>query len=357
MTTPFGVYVHIPFCSRRCDYCAFATWSDRDELQSSYLSALRVDIERAKAADHLPPATSVFVGGGTPSLVDPAALAEVLASIPVVEGAEITVECNPESVTGRHVAEFTAVGVDRLSFGVQSFVPHVLRALGREHDPDDAVRAVDLARAGGIERLNLDLIYGAVGESFEDWRRTIEGTIALRPDHVSAYALTVERGTPLADDPSRHPDDDVQVDEYLRADELLAEAGYTNYEISNWARPGQECRHNLLYWRQGDYLGFGCAAHSHVAGRRWWNVRTPERYIDHVTAGRSTEAAHEVLGEDERRIEGLQLALRMRDGVPLSALSGADRERFDGLVAVVGDRVRLTPEGRMLANEIAVHLR
>ena len=174
---------------------------------------------------------------------------------------------------------FAGAGVNRVSIGVQSMVPHVLAALGRTHDPANVERAVAAARAVGLPTFNVDIIYGAAGESLDDWRTTLERALALDPPHVSAYALTVEAGTPLADDPARHPDDDVQADEYELADDLLTAAGLANYEVSNWARPGHECRHNLLYWRQHDYLGFGCAAHSHRAGRRWWNVRTPERYI------------------------------------------------------------------------------
>ena len=357
MSRPFGVYLHIPFCSRRCDYCAFATWSDRDDLQTAYLDAMRTDIGRAIDEGRLRAATSVFVGGGTPSHVDPAELASVLALLPTEDRVEITVECNPESVTPEHVDHFVAAGVNRLSFGVQSLVPRVLRALGRQHDPADVARAVAIARDGGIRRLNLDLIHGAAGETLEDWRTTLEGTIALQPDHVSAYGLTVEKGTPLADDPARHPDDDHQADEYLLADELLTAAGQRNYEISNWSRPGEECRHNLLYWRQGDYLGVGCAAHSHRAGRRWWNVRTPERYIDLVGRGESTEAASELLGSEDRRIERLQLALRTNDGVPLDSFSPVDLDRFEGLVEERDGRLRLTTPGRLMANEIAVHLR
>lgn len=353
----FGVYLHIPFCSRRCDYCAFATWSDRDELQTAYLDALCTDIRRAVDGGRLRPATSVFVGGGTPSYVDPAALAAVIATVPTTADAEVTVECNPESVTADHIERYVEVGVNRLSFGVQSLVPAVLRSLGREHDPDDVVTAIALARAGGVERCNVDLIYGAVAERPDDWRTTLEGVLELAPEHVSAYALTVEAGTPLADDPARHPDDDRQADAYLLAEELLGSAGYVNYEISNWARPGGECRHNLLYWRQGDYLGFGCAAHSHEDGRRWWNVRTPERYIDKVRARESTEAAHEVLDDDRRRIEGLQLALRTSDGVPVSAFAPDELALLDGLVHTVGERVVLTPTGRLLANEIGVRIR
>jgi putative oxygen-independent coproporphyrinogen III oxidase len=343
--TAFGVYLHIPFCARRCDYCAFATWTDRAHLVGDYLAACRAEIERAD----LPPATSIFVGGGTPSLVPPAGLVEVLSAIPTADGAEVTVECNPDTVTAELVRTYRDGGVTRLSFGVQSMVPHVLAALGRTHDPDNVRVAVDLARDAGFDTFNLDLIYGGAGESLDDWRRTLDAVLALDPPHLSAYALTVEPGTPLAADAGRHPDDDHQADAYLLADALLGGAGLRWYEISNWARPGHECRHNLLYWQQGDYRGIGCAAHSHAAGRRWWNVRTPERYIAAISEGRSPEAAGERV--DDPALEGLQLALRTRQGVPAGALPA-----LDGLVDVLGDRAVLTPTGRLLANEVAIRL-
>ena len=356
MTAPFGVYLHIPFCSRRCDYCAFATWSDRHHLQDAYLDALAAEIAR-EVESGMPAATSVFVGGGTPSLVDPVRLAQIVASIPVTDGAEITIECNPESVTEAHIASYVAARADRLSFGVQSLSAEVLLSLGRDHNPDTVVRAVALARAGGMKRLNLDLIYGGAGETIADWQHTIEQVIALGPDHVSAYALTVEAGTPLADDPSRHPEDDDQADKYLLADALLTSAGFANYEISNWSRPEQECVHNLLYWRQGNYRGFGCAAHSHLDGRRWWNVRTPDRYIELVASEESVEVSAEELDPPRQRIEGLQLSLRTREGVPRSSLSEADIDLLDALIFVSEDTITLTTEGRLLANEVAVRLR
>lgn len=349
----FGVYVHIPFCASRCDYCAFATWTDRHHLTEPYLAALKVDLERAVVAG-MPAATSVFVGGGTPSMVPGAGLVEVLGSIPLAPGAEVTIECNPDTVDPELLAAYRDGPVTRLSFGVQSMVPHVLHSLGRAHDPATVRIAVDLARAAGFETFNLDLIYGAAGESVADWERTLRATVELDPPHVSAYGLTVEPGTPLFADPARHPDDDDQADKYELADEVFGTAGLANYEISNWARPGHECRHNLLYWRQGDYLGVGCAAHSHRAGRRWWNVRTPDRYIALVEAGRPTMASGEELDAEARRIEALQLALRTRDGVPAGALDGSG---LDGLVEPSGDRVVLTRAGRLLANEVSMRLR
>ncbi len=282
---PFGAYVHVPFCARRCDYCAFATWTDRHHLIDAYLRAVTRDIVEHRDDGRLAPVSSVFFGGGTPSLVPAADLMAVLAQIPLRPGAEVTVECNPDTVDETVLATYLAGGVTRLSFGVQSMVPEVLAALGRTHDPANVQRSVAAARAVGFTTFNLDLIYGGAGETLEQWRRTLEAVVELDPPHVSAYALTVEAGTPLADDATRHPDDDDQADKYLLATELLGAAGLDWYEISNWAAPGHRCRHNELYWDQGDYLGFGCAAHSHRDGRRWWNLRTPERYIDAVERG------------------------------------------------------------------------
>ncbi len=353
MSAPFGYYVHVPFCSQRCDYCAFATWTDRAHLIGDYLAAMRTEIERAVAAG-APSADTIFVGGGTPSLVPSAGLADVLRAIPRRPGAEVTVECNPDDVTEELLHVYAEAGVNRVSIGVQSMVPHVLAALGRTHDPGNVRQAVAAVRAVGLPTFNLDIIYGAAGETLADWRTTLEAVLELDPPHVSAYGLTVEPGTPLADDPARHPDDDVQADEYELADDLLGAAGLANYEVSNWARPGHECRHNLLYWGQHDYLGIGCAAHSHRAGRRWWNLRTPERYIAAVQAGRSTEAAGESLDDATRRLEGLQLALRTRRGVPVDAL---DPDDVPGLVELHGDRWVLTRSGRLMANEVAVRLR
>jgi putative oxygen-independent coproporphyrinogen III oxidase len=350
VSDPFGVYIHIPFCRHRCDYCAFATWTDRDHVIGDYLDALRVDILRAS----LGPVSSVFVGGGTPTRVPDADLASVLSVIPLASGAEVTVECNPDDVTVEMMQTYAAAGVNRVSIGVQSMVPSVLASLGRTHVPANVSHAVAAVRSAGIPTFNLDIIYGGAGESLDDWQATLLSVLELEPPHISAYALTIEAGTPLADDPSRHPDDDDLADKYELADDLLTGAGLPNYEVSNWALPGHECRHNVLYWQQGNYRGFGSAAHSHHDGHRWWNVRTPERYVAAVCDGESTEAAGENLDEETRRIEGLQLALRMKDGVPTSAL---DLDGLEGLIVEDGDRVRLTRNGRLLANEVSLRLR
>jgi putative oxygen-independent coproporphyrinogen III oxidase len=349
-TVTFGVYVHVPFCSRRCDYCAFATWTDRHHLMAAYAAACRREISEAG----LPEASSVYFGGGTPSLLPAELLCSILDAIPRRQNAEVTVECNPDSVTFAAFVAYRAAGVSRLSFGAQSTVPHVLAALGRTHGARDLATAVDMARAAGFATFNVDLIFGAAGESVDDWATTLADVLALDPPHVSAYALTVEGGTPLAADPDRHPDDDDQAAKYVAADAALGGAGLQNYEISNWGRPGHECRHNLLYWSQGEYRGIGCAAHSHAGGRRWWNVRTPERYIAAIREGRSPVAAGEELGGEGRRLEALQLSLRTRAGVPETAIP--DDPSLDRLVRREDGRAVLTVDGRLLANEVAVRL-
>lgn len=359
MCLAFGVYVHVPFCAQRCDYCAFATWTDRHHLQQAYVDACRADLDRL-VAQGLPLATSVFVGGGTPSVLRAETLVGLLTAIPRGADCEVTVEANPDTVTEELVAAYVAAGVNRVSLGVQSMVDHVLSALGRTHQPGNVRRSVELLRAAAIPSFNIDLIYGAAapagqpGESLDDWRQTLDAVLELEPPHVSAYALTVEPGTPLAGDSSRHPDDDDQADKYLLADEALNGAGLGWYEISNWALSGHHCRHNLLYWSMGEYQAVGCAGHSHRGGRRFWNVRTPERYIEAISAGVSPVAGTELLGPDERRLERLQLALRTCQGVPTEALPIAE---VNGLVDVTGSRAVLSRRGRLLANEVALRLR
>jgi oxygen-independent coproporphyrinogen-3 oxidase len=284
-------------------------------------------------------------------------LVSILDAIVRQDDAEVTVECNPDTVTSELLDAYAAAGVNRLSFGVQSMAPSVLASLGRTHDIDNVHNAIDAAKRAGFTTWNVDLIYGAAGESVADWEHTLDAVLALDPPHVSAYALTVEAGTPLAADPARFPDDDDQATKYLIAESAFTGAGLESYEISNWARPGHECRHNLLYWDQSDYRGIGCAAHSHEAGRRWWNMRTPDRYIAAVERGESTIGGVDELDAEGRRVEALQLSVRTRRGVPVGALSRDDRIALDGLVVEDRERLRLTPAGRLLANEVAVRLR
>lgn len=364
---PFGVYVHVPFCTRRCDYCAFATWTDRFDLAGRYVDACRTELARATESGDMPAASSVFFGGGTPSLLEPAQVAVMVDAVARRPGAEVTLECNPETVTPSRLKGYRDAGVTRLSFGVQSMVPHVLDGLGRLHDPSHASAAVAAAADAEFgDAYSVDLIFGGAGESVADWEATLFAVLGFDPPpmHVSAYALTVEAGTPLAADAARHPDADDQADKYVLADEVLASAGLSWYEISNWARPGHECAHNLLYWRQGEYRGVGCAAHSHRvdalsgAARRWWNVRTPERYIRLVEQAGSLEAAGEELGRGERELEMLQLAIRTSGGVPERALPGWASDPVLSSLVEPGSpgMVRLTTRGRLLANEVAVRL-
>ncbi len=359
-STIFGVYLHIPFCSSRCDYCAFATWTDRHHLIDDYVDACLQEIEAARAARTLVPPTSVFVGGGTPSLLPPGHLVHLIAALGALPGAEVTVECNPESTSAALLEQLAGAGVTRLSLGAQSMREHVLTSLGRAHRPGALAEAVRLAGRTGFASFNVDLVYGAAGESDEDWRASLRDVLALDPSppHVSAYALTVEPGTPLWHDTTRHPDDDVLARRYEIADDVLGEAGLSWYEISNWARPGHECAHNRLYWHGGDYRGIGCAAHSYVGGRRFWNVRRPERYIELVRSGRDPVGGGEELPPAERAGEALALALRTRDGVPVSSIEPAALAdpALEGLVDTGSGRVVLTRRGRLLANEVTCRL-
>ena len=370
MESRHGVYVHIPFCAVRCDYCDFATWTDRGHLVADYVDACVRDVQRRD----IPPATSVFFGGGTPSLLDAAQLTRILDAVHVAPGAEVTVECNPDSVDAAKLRAYVSAGVNRVSFGVQSMRAHVLADLGRTHDPANVERAVGWARDAGIERVNLDLIYGSPAERTADWEATLDAALALAPSHVSAYALTVESGTPLgravAAGERAAPDDDDQAARYEIADDRLAAAGLHWYEISNWARPGEECRHNLLYWSGGEYTPIGCAAHGHAVDRRTgtsrrsWNVRTPERYVRALATGADPEAGAEELDPAAARAERMVLALRTRTGIKLGgpdADLGDVHACIDSLAAVGlldrrGDNAVLTRRGRLLANEVAARL-
>ena len=351
----FGVYIHIPFCAKKCDYCAFATFTDRHQLTTDYLTALRTHIKRSVASS-MPRATSVFIGGGTPTLVPAAELMSVLAEIPLAAGCEVTVECNPDDITLEMMQTYRAGGVNRISIGVQSTVDHVLKSLGRTHNPENVQRSVSFVREAGFETFNLDIIYGAAGETLDDWSRTLCDVAALDPPHVSAYGLTVEANTVLATQLDRHPDDDDQADKYLLCDDALSANGLQNYEISNWAKPGHECKHNSLYWQQGNYEGFGSAAHAHLNGRRWWNVRTPDRYIELVNAGESPESSSETLDAETSKREMLQLLVRTREGVPHGSFSDKDLDEMSELLDRQEDRIVLTRAGRLLANEVALRL-
>jgi oxygen-independent coproporphyrinogen-3 oxidase len=373
--SPFGVYVHVPFCRTRCGYCDFNTYTATElgggASQAAYPDLVKQEIARAKAV--LPagkaPVSTVFFGGGTPTLLTPGQLGDIINQIDdafgLAQDAEVTVEANPESVDAGSLAQLRARGVTRVSFGMQSSVPHVLAVLDRVHEPGRPQSCVRWAREAGFEHVSLDLIYGTPGESDDDWRRSLDAALAAGPDHVSAYALIVEEGTRLAArvrrGEVRPPDDDVLADRYLIADEVLTAAGLSWYEISNWAASDRaRCAHNMLYWTGGDWWGFGPGAHSHVAGTRWWNVRHPSAYAARLAAGRSPAQAREVLTAAERRMEEIMLRTRLAEGAPLSVLDpaaifSAERAVAAALLessAYADGRLVLTRAGRLLADAV-----
>jgi len=354
--TPFGVYVHVPFCAYRCDYCAFATYADRDHLMQDYVNAVVEEI-RWSVDEGQPQATSVFFGGGTPSRLTPEQLLAMLHEIPRASDCEVTVECNPEDASVERLVAYRAGGVTRMSFGVQSTQPAVLADLGRRHGTMAHAEVSRAVHEAGFATWNMDLIIGSRAETMDDVQRTLDDLLHLDfpPPHISCYALTPEPSTPLGRDPSRHPDEDETADAYELVSRVLESNGYEWEEISNWAKPGHECRHNHVYWDQGDYVGFGSAAHSHQQGRRYWNVRTPDRYIAMVQDGERPLGGEEQLDLPTRHFERDSLALRTRRGVPVEAFDSL--EEIAHLVRVENGTVTLAPEGRLLANQVIVRLR
>jgi putative oxygen-independent coproporphyrinogen III oxidase len=372
-TRPFGIYVHVPFCTVRCGYCDFNTYTAA-ELGSgastvsaaSYpaLAVAEIGLARKVLGDRDLPVRTVFFGGGTPTLLAPGAFGEILRAIDgefgLAPGAEVTAEVNPESVTEASLAELRAQGVTRLSFGMQSAVPGVLAVLDRVHQPGRPLACARWARTAGFEHVSLDLIYGTPGETDDDWRRSVAAAVSAAPDHVSAYALTVEDGTRLAARVRRGelaaPDDDVLAARYVIADDMLGAAGYRWYEISNWAAgDAARCAHNMLYWTGGDWWGIGPGAHSHVGGTRWWNVRHPAAYAGRIGGGLSPGQAREVLTGAETRLERVMLLIRLAEGCPLSLLNqpgAVPALAADGLVKISEESVVLTRRGRLLADTV-----
>ncbi len=365
----FGVYVHVPFCSVRCGYCDFNTYT-ADELGDGATRATYADsaiAEIRRAAEQTGPRTvqTVFVGGGTPTQLAAQDLVRILRAIDESWGlapdVEVTTEANPDSVDPAMLAILRAGGFNRISFGVQSAVPHVLKVLDRTHDPERVSEAVRWAREAGFEQLSVDLIYGSPGESMDDWRRTVEHAISLEPDHVSAYALIVESGTAFARKVSRGevvmPDDDETADKYLLADDLFSEAGLGWYELSNWARDeSAQCRHNVLYWTGGEWFGIGPGAHSYVGSRRWWNVKHPAAYAQRLDSGQSPEADGEVIDADAARMEDVMLRTRLRTGLDPRNLPEHAHLLDEGLLEPVEDQLVLTRKGRLLADHVVREL-
>jgi putative oxygen-independent coproporphyrinogen III oxidase len=334
---PFSFYVHVPYCATRCGYCDFNTYTATElgggASQASYPNDAINEIKLARAVlgDVDLPVQTVFFGGGTPTLLPPGELAAILEAIDgefgLAAGAEVTTEANPESIDAAGLTQLRDAGFTRISFGMQSVMPHVLATLDRRHTPGAPRQRVVEAWAAGFDHVSLDLIYGTPGESDDDWRASVQAVVEAAPDHVSAYSLIVEDGTRLgrqvASGELPMPDDDVLADRYLIADELFAAAGYDWYEVSNWARAGAACRHNLAYWRGDDWWGVGPGAHSHVAGVRWWNVKHPTAYAGRLAAMTSPAQARERLDGETRRVERVMLALRLADGLDVAELDAA----------------------------------
>ena len=374
-SVPFGTYIHVPFCRVRCGYCDFNTYTSeelRGARQDAYADEVlrEIDISAAvlSARGSLRPASTLFFGGGTPTLLPAGDLARMIAGICATFGlapdAEVTVEANPDTVTPALARDLAAAGVTRMSIGMQSAVPHVLATLDRTHAPERVAPAVAAARDAGLQ-VSLDLIYGTPGESLEDWEHSVRTARDLRPDHLSAYALIIEDGTALARRIRRGeltaPDDDLQADMYERVDDLLAEAGYQWYEVSNWSTtPAHRSRHNLAYWTGTDWWGYGPGAHSHVAGLRWWNVSHPAAYAQRLHAGQSPAAGREQPDARARRLESVLLRSRIREGIAIAELEETGRHAVarliaDGLIdgaAAVHGRVVLTRRGRLLADAV-----
>jgi len=361
MASPLGIYVHVPFCAVRCGYCDFNTYVST-QGREGFAGALAQELEQARPQLGGRPADTVFIGGGTPSLLDPAELGTILDAIELAPGAEVTSEANPESATQDWLAGAREAGVNRISFGMQSVQPHVLAELDRIHTPGRVAEAVAEARAAGFERISVDLIYGAHGETDADWEASVRAALALEPEHVSAYALVVEPGTRLharvrAGD-VRAPDDDALARRYELADDLFAAAGLPWYEISNWGEP---CRHNLGYWRGYDWWGAGPGAHSHLDGRRWWNLKRPLAWATRVRNGVSPAAGGEDLDPETRRFERVMLGVRLAQGLDPAELDEAGRQeaerlRAEGLLAYSGPYLALTRPGRLLADHVARRL-
>lgn len=365
---PFGIYIHVPFCVTRCGYCDFNTYTPAElggVNPDAWLAALGTELRLAAARLSGPTVNTVFVGGGTPSLLGGTRMATLLDMVrehfALARDAEITTEANPESAWPDFFDAIRAAGYTRVSLGMQSVSPRVLGVLDRIHTPNRSAAAAREALAAGFEHVSLDLIYGTPGESDDDLLRSVDTAIDTGVDHVSAYALVVEEGTALARRVRRGelaaPDDDVLAHRYELVDARLSAAGLTWYEVSNWARPGGECKHNLGYWDGGQWWGAGPGAHGYVGATRWWNVKHPNAYAEMLAGEALPVAGFERLDSDALHTEDVLLKVRLRQGLPMDALNPAERERAgvavaDGLLVFDTDRFVLTPRGRLLADGV-----
>jgi putative oxygen-independent coproporphyrinogen III oxidase len=371
---PLGIYIHVPFCTTRCGYCDFNTYTAAElgtlpgASRAGYVNAAITELELAARvlAPDAPAVSTIFIGGGTPTVLPPDDLGRLITAVRdhfgLAADAEVTTESNPESIDSAGLHRLREVGFNRISFGMQSAVRHVLATLDRTHSAGRAQQALDEAKAAGFANVSLDLIYGTPGESATDWMESLDAALSASPEHISAYALIVEEGTRLAARIRRGElqatDDDDLADKYLIADERLAAAGHTAYEVSNWSTSAAtRCRHNLGYWRSHHWWGIGPGAHSHIGGVRWWNVKHPQAYAARLTSDQSPAQARELLSAEERRVERIMLELRLADGLTTSLLTTTEKGRLVDLVArrlavLQDDMLILTRDGRLLADGV-----
>ena len=369
-------YLHIPYCVKRCGYCDFNTYTPGElkvgsgvaEVSEGYIDLMIAEVEQARAESKAKYVPTIFFGGGTPTLMAPHDLGRVIQRISelfeITTDCEITIEANPDTVSLESLRELRATGINRISFGMQSAVPHVLAALDRTHNPENVAKATTWAREAGFDEVSVDLIYGAPGESLVDWQRTLDVALSLPITHISAYALIVEDGTKLGAQVKRGevviPDDDETAEKYLLADRAFEAAGFTWYELSNWAKPGSYSRHNMAYWINANWWGVGPGAHSHLDGKRFWNVKHPKAYRDRIAAGTSPVHESEILTDSEKESEKIMLGIRLRDGLALSALTADQQGRAAkfldrGVLDQAGwdsGALILTDEGRLVADLI-----
>jgi oxygen-independent coproporphyrinogen-3 oxidase len=363
---PFSIYLHVPYCASRCGYCDFNTYtfSELGENHSlKWLDGVKQEIALAKKVLENPPRIStIFVGGGTPTLLDAEDLVAAIAELQRVFGfesnIEITTEANPDSVDLEKLKALRNGGFNRISFGMQSAVPSVLKVLERTHNPENVAKAVSMARAAGFDQINLDLIYGTPGETIADLQTSIDAVLELEVDHVSAYALIVEEGTRLARSISKQeisqPDDDDMADKYLMLDKALSNQGLNWYEVSNWAKPNSECQHNIHYWMSSNWWGIGPGAHSHINGVRWWNEKLPRVWSQRLAEKESPANAREILNIETQNIEEIMLKLRLAVGMPMSKLNSeiTNQQIKAGLATIQNENLVLTLQGRLLADRV-----
>lgn len=370
-------YIHIPYCVKRCGYCDFNTYTPSElkiteglaQISNSYIDLLLMEIKAAKVqvgqSVNVP---SIFFGGGTPSLMQPDDIGRVISTIKseftLLPDAEITMECNPDTVTKESLAAFRAIGVNRISFGMQSAVKHVLATLDRTHNPENLLQVTTWAKEVGFSEISVDLIYGTPGESLADWQTSIDAALALPITHISAYALIIEEGTKLAAQIKRgevaQVDDDLTAEKYLVADKAFTAAGFEWYELSNWAKSGSLSKHNLAYWLGDNWWGAGPGAHSHLNGKRFWNVKHPNLYKERVLANQSPVADSEVLEELQIESERLMLSLRLPSGVDKQSLNELQLAELSSYVESGHldqanwnqGRATLTLDGRLIADRI-----